>query len=258
MEYIEERCRRVASEWVLAAAEKSISLGAGLLVFPELFVPAETLDKLRQLVDHTRMAVVCGMQPVGGEDQYSNTATILLPGERKTFTQYKAYPSNYEPANLATRGGQLCFQRSAVGSFSVVLCSDLREFDVLAAIEMQPFLDYVVVCCCNPYVDVWTHLACADAALLQSYVVLANWSKDPGDNGFGKGSLCAAPIGEEGSDSGRTSQTERVSVNVGEVEYVGAVTLYHLQLSALFRDRAKPASGFLAPPRRRLQINPNR
>jgi predicted amidohydrolase len=87
----------------------------------------------------------------------------------------------------------LCFLQSSIGSFSVVLCSDFREFDVLAAIEGQAFLDYVIVYCCNPYADLWKHLAVADAVRLHSFVIVSNWSGDADDNGHGKGSVCVSP-----------------------------------------------------------------
>ncbi len=257
IQYREDEKRGIASEWGVLAIQTAAATGAKLIIFPELFIPEGALETVREIAKKVEIGVVCGVEATWVDGKYSNFANVVIPGAAHDHKQFKKYPSNYEPANFRTKGGQLCFLRSSIGSFSVVLCSDLREFDVIAAVEGQPFLDYLIVCSCNRYSELWKHLAVADAARLHCFVVISNWSDDGDANGFGKGSFCAAPTQNIDTSPNLKDEprAEVVSLTKGGNTFKGSLLLHELNVSALFRDREKPKKGFLAPPRRRLHIN---
>lgn len=254
LQYRDEADRQIASEWALLAAREAAQ-EAQLIIFPELFVPEVAVDALRGVATESRIGVICGVESVRIDERYANYATILIPGTPVDYRQYKKYPSNYESKNFYTKGGQRCFIHSSIGSFSVVLCSDLREFDVIAAIEGQPFLDYLVVCCCNPHSELWRHLAVADSVRFHSFVIIANWSTSGDANGFGQGSICAAPTQKIASNLEDKPRSKSVPLIKGDKVYNGSLLFHELDISALFRDREKPKRGFLSPPMRRLRIN---
>ncbi len=195
---------------------------------------------------------------VSGLHTYSQQRTLCDPDESIERKQYKNTPSNYEPENFYTKGGQLCFHKSNLGSFSVILCSDLREFDVISAIEAEPFLDFLVVCSCNSHTNLWRNMAIADATRLHCFVIVSNWSEKAVAAGFGDGSLCAAPLNNPENSYELPSMAIKVDFPTTGQVLSGALLLYDLNLAALFRDRHKPASGFLSPPKRRLRINKSR
>jgi predicted amidohydrolase len=252
--YRTEDMRHIAGDWALLAIEEAATK-SNLVVFPELFVPEYAFPAIMELAKKNQIGVVCGMEGNWTDNKYSNFANVFIPGAPHEYQQFKKHPSNYEPENFHTKGGQLCFLQSAVGSFSVIICSDLREFDVIAAVESQPFLDYLVICCCNPYSEIWKHLAIADAARLHSFIILSNWSEHSDADGYGCGSLCAIPTGKVASNLQAEPQIRRVSLVKGDKTFNGSLRLHELDMSALFRDREKPKAGFLSPPRRRLHIN---
>lgn len=252
--YRDEASRRIAIEWAALAVEAAAS-EANLIVFPELFLPSEALSTVQAIAKKRQIGLVSGMEGVWTNETYSNFASIVIPGSAQVHKQYKKYPSNYEPENFHTRGGQLCFLRSSIGSFSVLLCSDFREFDVLQAIEAQPFLDYLIVCCSNPYSDLWKSLAIADAARLHCFVVVANWSELSNDLGFGRGSFCASPTQKIDDLEGSKHTSKSVPLVKDDKTMTGSLLFHTLDLSALLHDREKPKKGFLAPPKRRLHIN---
>jgi predicted amidohydrolase len=126
----------------------------------------------------------------------------------------------------------------------------------MAAIEEQRFLDYLIVCSCNPepYPKLWKHLAIADAARLHCFVIIANWSKEKDTNGFGLGSACISPTRkiEHLEDEPRV---QKLNLPVPNETVEGSLLFHELDLAALFRDREKPKNGFLSPPHRRRNIN---
>lgn len=253
--YRDEGTRQIASEWASLAIQAAAAAQAKLIIFPELFMPEGSLGTIHEIAKKAGIAVVCGVEGSWMDSKYSNFANIDIPGVLQIHKQFKKYPSNQEPETFYSKGGQLCFLRSSIGSFSVVLCSDFREFDVIAAIEGQPFLDYLVICCCNPYTDLWKQVAVADAARLHSFVVIANWSSDGDEHGFGRGSYCVAPTRNIEATLLDNPHTKKVSILKGDKVMDGSLLLHDLDIAALFRDREKPKPGFLSPPKRRLHIN---
>jgi predicted amidohydrolase len=231
--------------WAVAALKCAVAKKADLIIFPELFMVGEALPEVRQLASEYKIAVISGMEGIFLDGVYHNCAMVAIPESSREYRQYKKYPSGYEPENMRSRGGQQSFIKSTVGSFAVVICSDLREFDIIRAIEGQPFLDYIVVCCCNPYPDVWKHLAAADAARLHCYVIVSNWGKMIGNRGFGTGSCVMGPC----LKPELPVEFEEV---LGNCDKGGSLIVCSLNLMALFRDRTKPEKDYLPAPRRRL------
>jgi predicted amidohydrolase len=252
--YDNEEARQIAADWAILAVKEAVA-ESKLIVFSELFVPEFALASILEVAKKHQIGVVCGMEGTWTDGRFSNYARVFIPGAYQDYQQYKKYPSNSEPESFYTKGGQLCFLQSSIGSFSVIICSDLREFDVIAAIECQPFLDYLVVCCCNPYVDLWETLAIADAARLHCFVIICNWSENSDANGYGQGSLCASPARKAGTSPKAEPRIKPVSLIKGAKTFNGSLQLHELDISALLRDRAKPKTGFLSPPHRRLHIN---
>ena len=247
--YNDDTFRKKMKTWAESAILRSAEIGINVLVFPEMFFPEASCEAIRNLALRRGLTLVSGIEGIWTNGKYSSQASITFPGSYQEFRQYKNYPSNLEPENFESRGGQQCFINSPAGSFSVLLCSDFREFDVVAAIEQAPFLDYFIVCSCNPYSDLWNTIAIADAARFNCYVLISNWH---GANG---GAFCAGPVRSEVSNGVIEGANEPVhGEGLGNSE-IGSVQYYDLDLGELWRDRHKPAPGLLSPPHRRLRIN---
>ena len=248
----DEGSRQIVTQWALAAVARAAQEKAQLIVFPELFIPEDSFNDILESAKKANIGLIGGSEGHSDlyQEEYSNYAHIFIPEAPQCYREFKKYPSNYEPSNFHTKKAQYCFFRSSIGSFSVIICSDLREFDVIAAVESEPFLDYIIVCSCNPYPfeELWKHIAVADAARLHSFVIISNWSKDRDSNGFGRGTFCAGPTKK--IEAGLENKPKDV-IPIG----AGSLVLHELDIAALFRNREKPQEGFLAPPHRRLHIN---
>jgi predicted amidohydrolase len=122
--YRDDKTREITSEWSVLAIKTAAAKGAKLIIFPELFMPDGALDTVRENAKKVGIGVVCGVEGVWVDSKYSNFANIVIPDVPYDHKQFKKFPSNYEPQNFQTKGGQLCFLQSSIGSFSVVLCSD--------------------------------------------------------------------------------------------------------------------------------------
>lgn len=251
--YRDDSSRTHAITWAESAVDLAVKSGCGLIVFPELFLPESGIDSLREFALRAGISVVTGIEGQWVDGLFSNSAGIWLAHERRDIRQYKRHPSNLEPATFFTKGGQQIFLNSSIGNFAVFLCSDFREFDIVAAVESQPFIDYLLVCCCNPYPDIWKHMAISDAARLHCYVVVSNWSEHRDSKGFGIGSFCASPGGK---DAELIQDGAIVQVSIGSKGLAGSIAVFRLNFEALLHDREKPVSGYLPPPRRRLSIMP--
>jgi predicted amidohydrolase len=243
--------RDLAKKWVLAAISTAASENANLLVLPELFLPADSLSEVHEHINSLGLTLVAGVEGIHDQNGYSNTATIRFATPSRDYQQYKRYPANTEPGNLFTKGGQLCFVRSAIGTFSVVICSDFREFDVMAAIEGQSFMDFMVVCSCNQYHEIWKHLAIADAARLHCFVLICNWSEKAENGAYGLGSFCASPLEKASPDLSNVGRTSPVKIDSRNSS--GSLLVHDLNLTAVFHNREKPQSGCLPCPQRRLR-----
>lgn len=254
--YKDDEIRRIAIEWACLAIESAVGK-AQLVVFPELFIPEGSISVVCDLARKSDIGVICGIEGIWNTSGlYSCQTSVVIPGVAQEFRQFKYHRSNYESSNFETKGGQLCFHQSKIGSFSVILCSDFREYDVISAIESQPFLDYVIVCCCNPYTKLWEHMAISDAARLNCFVIISNWSSEKDEYGYGLGSVCVAPVRAiESNAYSPAKSVMTLSLPNHNDEVKGSLSFYDLDLGALFRDREKPHKTNLSPPSRRLSIN---
>lgn len=247
----DEYCNEVAGfarRAIIAAGEAK----ARLVIFPELFLPRSHADSVMELADEYGLVIIAGIEAEWADGYYSNFVDIRLPAARETVRQYKAHASNEEPKQLKTRGGQVIFKDTEIGTFSVVICSDFRESDVFHAIENSGALvDLLVVCSMTPYPEIYRHYAIADSHRLHSFVALANndgvkHASDSADSGLG----AFAP--------GRTIVDSNISSVEIDLEVAcpsgssAMIRLYQLEYERLFKDRDKP-HGHEAPPHRRVR-----
>ena len=233
---------------IAAAAEH----GAKLLIFPELFLPLPQAETILQFAHDNGLAIVAGIEAEVVRGEYSNYVNIRLPSSRMTYRQFKAHGSNDEPNQLKTQGGQVIFKDTEIGTFTVIICSDYRESDVIHAVEScGELLDLVIVCSMASYPGVYRQYAMADSHRLHSFVALVNNDaiKNPRDPSVGCAVFAPARTVADSELVGR-----KIELGVSSPAGTEAVIyLYDLEYDELAKDKEKP-SKFEAPPHRRVLV----
>ena len=195
--------------------------GAHVIVFPEYFLPREGhIEQILAFAKENNICLIGGLEGRRNkEGMLVNEAVICMPDTREYYQQ-KHRPSNKE-VELHSGKEQYIFPGTPIGTFSVVMCSDLTEMDILDAIRRKaPVLDYIFVLCQNDRPDIFKTYAQADAWRFYTHVIVCNHVFKPADSSTllsstqaGRdllcedkyfGSLCCSPCADEQSFGIRT------------------------------------------------------
>jgi predicted amidohydrolase len=242
-------------ELILLSVEKAAERGAKAIVFPEFFVPRRAKDQIVSKSNEVNIIFIGGLEGRTTLDgKIVNEAMIHVPAQAEPVYQLKQKPSIEEPniPRFFSDGKFYLFRDTEIGHFAVVLCSDYREFDIINHIATcSVLLDVLFVCSFNHAIELYDHMALADASRLHCYVVLVNNYSDHKDNRTGPfGTMIASPM-REASDAKRIPQTTEL-VDIGVDEFAGQKPLLwitSLNLEALMhRNRERAVEGYNPPP----------
>jgi predicted amidohydrolase len=250
--YGTEAQRQEARLVAVAATNAAGNSGANAIVFPEYFLPRSCVEEVKEVAVRRNLIVISGLEGDRVQDKLRNEAMVFFPDAKETVLQCKHRSSGYEPVSLYGGRQHTVFRRTAIGTFSVVICSDFLEADILDAIRRSALeLHLLVVCACNPYPELFLQLGRADACRLYSYVAIANSCTTPETpaSATAEGSVICEPF----------RQADRMVREAGDpIPLEGttlagatpAIQLFRLDLQGLVQGirNVKPERGFLSPP----------
>jgi predicted amidohydrolase len=132
-------------EQVLSLTQDALARGAGVVVFPELSVPEETVGALAELVyEHDEPAlVVAGSHHTTAGGEPANVAVGLLAGRREHLVQHKNVPFSEElGAGAPTKEGiplrqppGLTVHQADRFRVAVLVCRDALDEHVTSALD---------------------------------------------------------------------------------------------------------------------------
>ena len=159
-----------------------------LLLLPEYFVPAEMCESISTFCREQNVIAVYGLEARNSTRKpgaIQNHAIVdfscifdKLPPDLRSnqgrIEVSKCFPSKFEPKLDSPRNATV-IRQTPVGSFAVVICSDLMEHNVVKAIHDCPTpLSAVFVLAMNPSPGIFAPLAQADATRLHCPVLVSS------------------------------------------------------------------------------------
>ena len=255
--YADDSTRQSVTRLVEMSIRSAAAQKAKVIVFPEYFLPRDQVFPIQKIATELDIVVIGGLEGHISRTETPtlvNDAIIVFPGLDQPFTQRKFRASNMEtPFETEADDFLLHFDHTAIGSFSVLVCSDYREFDIIAALaaKIRRFHMLFVVSN-NRHVELFEAYALADACRLQCHVVICNNCASGNGTASSRGSVICTPKSKPADRVRNTFD----SVPVGGPEVGGeAPTLLFcdLDLESVAADSPKPPDGFLPPPKCRLK-----
>jgi hypothetical protein len=159
-----------------------------VLLLPEYFVPESMRAEISKFCEESGCIAIYGLEARNSSREPGaviNEAIVDfsaykadLPAELRVqqgrSVVCKCYPSKFEP-KLETQSAVSVFRQTPIGSFAVVICSDLLEHSVIDAIHRCPTpMNAVFVVAMNPSPGVFEPLIRADAVRLHCPVIVAS------------------------------------------------------------------------------------
>jgi predicted amidohydrolase len=231
---------------VRRSIRQAATVGADILVLPEVFIPAAAIDDLHTLATKHDLIVIGGVDMHRERAGVVNRAVVVLPDAR--HEQRKQRPSVYEIRDneFAADGVVRVFgDAESASSFGVLVCSDFLEQDVIAALERVGIL---FVCSRNPNPRVFEHMAIADSYRRYQYTVVVN--AHPGGESEPATSEGTMAVGPK-RDQPTISMQERVPLGRADEfapHEAPSLALYELDLDAIaHRKNVRPDRGYLSP-----------
>ena len=159
----------------IAAVRGAADSGAQALVMPELFLPQQCIDAVAELAAELDILVIAGTEAYVDDGRLANEALIIIPN-MPPIRQRKQRPSVDEPrtAVFFPDGELKKTTRTRIGTFGVLICSDLSEADIVHMLCSEPDLELLVVVAHTPYPELFERMARADSARYYVNVVMAN------------------------------------------------------------------------------------
>lgn len=249
-QYKSQADRALVGNLAMTAIEVAARSGADIVVFPELFFPRDHLSGILSMADKHNIVIVGGEEATwDSSGVYRNSVVVRFPGKLTEHRQYKRCPSSFEPAAIRGQGGQVVFEDSPVGTFSVLVCSDFQDpYSLMALYGAERPLDFLIVCSMNEHAELWQAMALADANRAYCHVIISNNHPQPKDGWSNNGSgvirpgrslpeAQLSPVSAEGHPCGETGRQ---------------LQTFHVTLGEVVRDRVRPNSGYTTPPVTRL------
>jgi predicted amidohydrolase len=237
---------------VAAAVEER----ASVLVLPEYILPRTVAPELCTSAAEAGLVLISGVEgQAGGEDsRLLNEALIQLPDQPQPFSQPKRHPSVYERP-LVSSGKVKLFKGTSLGTFGVIVCSDLLDWQVVDAFaDSRWHVDVLFVCSCNPNFEIYEHLAVADAWRFYRHVVVVNNCMERDETkASGNGTLISSPKVPPVTRFNEVKEKRDIGVPpIGGCQ--PQIAIVELSIQGLTTDRVKPTDGLGAfPPSRNVQ-----
>jgi predicted amidohydrolase len=248
--YVNDERRREVANVARACVETTSKAKAAVLVLPEIFLPSCSADDIARLAREKGVALIAGVEPTttDGSQHLVNQAIIALPGVA-VIKQQKRRNSPYEHTYRYEKAGIHVLGGTSLGAFAVLVCSDLREFDVVAAIAGARFLiDTLFVCSFNPHPELFESFAITDAVRLYCHVVIANNLSAPGSAAASaQGTLVCSPMTEPADRIQKA--VRQVALGVPQVgDMLPSLKIYELGIEDLRSEKEKPAKKYINCP----------
>ena len=243
--------KRKENEWVIANEEKFIvrkkrddelniyKAKADIVVFPEMSIPENLIEEIKETIKGQKIFVIAGTHlhqydddDEGGKKKYYNTCPVLISDGTGNVKQYEVHRNELSSDDqdvetnfgivIEEGRGMLRFRNTGFGDFTVLICLDFVQNDML--MELFKKIDFLIVPSWNRDTDRFRTHAVDVAREKWWFVALAN-------NGiYGQSGLYAPYKGHEWDGlNGRIHGT-----NVEGVEYY--------TIDVLDLDRARDGS----------------
>ncbi len=158
-----------------------------VLLLPEYFVPVSMQSDISRFCEEAECIAIYGLEACNSPRDdgavineaivdFSAHKDVLPPELREQSARAvisKCFPSKFEP-KLETTSAVTVYRQTPIGSFGVVICSDLLEHNVIDAIHRCPTpINALFVIAMNPSPGIFEPIVKADAARLHCPVVVS-------------------------------------------------------------------------------------
>jgi predicted amidohydrolase/DNA polymerase III delta prime subunit len=232
---------KMQSELIRKQLKRALLDEPNFVLFPELSIPWEMQDELREVAIKENVYIVGGL--TYGPD-YQNTCAVFPPFEiDKLPLQHKLNRAPAENENVKTGNRIVLFKNSGFGTFASVICYDFTSLHI--GREMRDHtVNILFLPTHNRAVDLFNDMATGQCYTLYTYICLCNSA----GAGFGN----SASYGPVRKIDGSPLQQERV---IGKLAGTQETTLpTKLDIPGLidsiqrFKDNRAVLTGFITPP----------
>ena len=232
---------KIQSERIRKQLERALLDEPNFVLFPELSIPWEMQDELREVAIKENVYIVGGL--TYGTD-YQNACAVFPPFEiDKLPLQHKLNRAPAEDENVKTGNRIVLFKNSGFGTFASVICYDFTSLHI--GREMRDHtVNILFLPTHNRAVDLFNDMATGQCYTLYTYICLCNSA----GAGFGN----SASYGPVRKIDGSPLQQERV---IGKLAGTQETTLpTKLDIPGLidsiqrFKDNRAVLTGFITPP----------
>jgi hypothetical protein len=168
--------------------------GVTFLIFPEFFFSQADADLAVDLSKQTRIGFVGGRTGVI-LDELHNRSILFFPSDDRPFLEQKHRPSVLETelAGFSGTNEVVIHEGTPIGNIAVLVCSDILEADLVAALsESELTIDLVACPSWNKVPRILDAVAIAEAQRLYTHFCIANGAEIEGDK-WGHGCVVAGP-----------------------------------------------------------------
>ncbi len=250
--FIADKEREEVVRLANASLDAATRAGASAIVFPEFFLPRFAIDDLAMRARDAGMILVAGLEGMLASGMLVNSLAIEIPGHPR-IEQVKQGPSGYETADFHRSPVLHVVERSSLGTFAALACSDVLEWPLISALaDARTLIDVLIVCSCNPYPELYEQVARADASRLYCGVVIANNCPNEGDGSTASARGTGLWLPTRHATNEMAEDVDVITAPVcGEPPRLRVLTV---PLGEVRRNRLKPATGFLPVPRCRQPV----
>ncbi len=141
------------------------------ILFPELSIPWEMQDELREIAIKENVYIIGGM--TYGPD-YQNTCAIFPPFKFENLPfQYKLNRAPAEDKNVKTGQRILIFKNSGFGTFASVICYDFTSLHIAREIQKNG-VNILFLPTFNTAVNLFDDMAVGQCYSIYAYLCLSN------------------------------------------------------------------------------------
>ena len=249
LEFEQETAEKIEED-IDRAIQKAADEQCSAILFPEYSVPYSiSNEKLLKLANDKKIVIVGGLEGRleghWNNRKFCNKAVIAIPGEPNIHYQCKQKPSldEVDKGHFYRDGVLHLFSNSPIGDFSVIVCSDLMELDILQVWEPKGRLpELLLIVSRNQHHDIFQSMAIGDSIRLYAGVAIANVNDDDsGNDANSEGSCVVMPMRDK-------PLLDKVPIPL-HGRHLSGIDIYDIDLDGIRgRSRGKPTKGFIRPP----------
>ncbi|MCK4731994.1 MAG: hypothetical protein KAT65_05990, partial [Methanophagales archaeon] len=231
----------IQSEHIRKQLERALLDDPNFVLFPELSIPWEMQDELREVAIKENVYIVGGL--TYGPD-YQSTCAVFPPFKRDNIPlQYKLNRAPAEDKNVKTGQRIIIFKNSGFGTFASVICYDFTSLRISREIRDHG-VNILFLPTLNRAVDLFDDMATGQCYTLYTYICLCNSA------GSGLGN--SASYGPMRTSEGGYLQQERVIGKIAGTQETTLTTVLDipglLESIKRFKNSKTVLTGFITPP----------